>query len=138
MSDDQYHLDRFLDAQAKVYETVLEELRAGQKCSHWIWFIFPQIQGLGRSTTAQYYALTSLDEARAYLSHPILGPRLRECSQLVAATVRSVDDIFGYPDNLKFCSSMTLFAQVAPNDVFDGCLRVHFNGEPDPLTLDRL
>ncbi|OWW19067.1 DUF1810 domain-containing protein [Noviherbaspirillum denitrificans] len=137
--DDPYDLERFLDAQEPVYDEVLAELRAGRKRSHWMWFIFPQIQGLGHSATAQQYAITSLDEAEAYLAHPILGTRLRECSRLVASiTDKSVEEIFGYPDDMKFRSSMTLFAQASPGEVFDECLRLHFGGQPDALTLSRL
>lgn len=137
--DDPYDLQRFLDAQQPVYGTVLEELRAGRKRSHWIWFIFPQIQGLGHSAMAQRYEISSLDEAEAYLAHPVLGARLRECSRLVASIGdQPVEEIFGYPDDMKFRSSMTLFAQAAPGDVFDECLRMHFDGQPDPLTLSRL
>ena len=137
--DDPYNLRRFLDAQERLYDTVLEELRAGRKRSHWMCFIFPQIHGLGHSATAQHYAITSRDEADAYLAHPVLGLRLRECSRIVASIGgRTVEEIFGYPDDMKFCSSMTLFAQVSPGEVFDECLRIHFGGQPDPLTLSRL
>jgi len=137
--DDPYNLQRFLDAQERVYGTVLDELRAGHKRSHWMWFIFPQIHGLGHSVMAQRYEISSLDEARAYLAHPILGARLRECSRIVAgASGRTVEEIFGYPDDMKFRSSMTLFAQASPGEVFDECLRIHFDGQPDPLTLSRL
>src|SRR6266498_3118134 len=109
--DDRFHLQRFVDAQQPVYETVLSELRDGRKRSHWMWFIFPQISGLGHSVTSQTFALSSLAEATAYLAHPKLGPRLRECAALVAGIEgRSVDEIFDYPDDLKFHSSMTLFA----------------------------
>ncbi|QDZ29376.1 DUF1810 domain-containing protein [Noviherbaspirillum sp. UKPF54] len=137
---DQYHLQRFVDAQQPVYDDVRAELRAGRKRSHWMWFIFPQIAGLGHSAMAQRYAISSLDEARAYLAHPVLGPRLRECSAIVAALEgRSADAIFPYPDDLKFHSSMTLFAQAEGGDsAFDACLRKYFGGEPDRATLDRL
>jgi uncharacterized protein (DUF1810 family) len=137
---DQYHLQRFVDAQQPVYATVCAELRAGRKRSHWMWFIFPQIAGLGHSAMAQRFALSSLEEARAYLAHPLLGARLRDCSGFVAALEgRSVEDIFGYPDDLKFHSSMTLFAQADGADpVFDTCLRKYFGGELDRATLDRL
>jgi uncharacterized protein (DUF1810 family) len=137
---DPYNLQRFVDAQQQVYENVRRELRRGSKRSHWMWFIFPQIKGLGRSDMAQLFAISSREEAAAYLEHPILGLRLRECSRLVAAIDgRSIEDIFGYPDYLKFRSSMTLFAQVAAdNEVFNDCLRKYFNGEPDPATLTRL
>lgn len=137
---DPYHLQRFVDAQQASYDTACAELREGRKRSHWMWFIFPQIEGLGRSPMAQKFAISSLDEARAYLAHPILGKRLRECSRIVAAVEgRSVEEIFGYPDDMKFRSSMTLFAQASPDDdIFDTCLRKYFGGEPDPATLARL
>lgn len=137
--EDPYNLRRFLDAQQSVYGTVLEELRTGRKRSHWMWFVFPQIQGLGHSAMAQRYAISSRDEAQAYLAHPVLGERLRECTRIVADLQgKTVEEIFGYPDDMKFHSSMTLFAQVSPGDVFDECLRIHFAGESDPLTLSRL
>ena len=112
--DDPYDLRRFVDAQQAVYETVCRELRQGRKQSHWMWFIFPQIKGLGHSAMAQKFAISSREEAKAYLAHPILGPRLRECSRIVADLEgKSVEDIFGYPDDMKFRSSMTLFAREA-------------------------
>jgi uncharacterized protein (DUF1810 family) len=112
--DDPYDLQRFVAAQAAVYPEVLAELGAGEKRSHWMWFIFPQLAGLGRSATARRYALSSLAEARAYLAHPLLGARLRECTQLVnEVTGRSAAQIFGFPDELKFHSCMTLFAHAA-------------------------
>jgi uncharacterized protein (DUF1810 family) len=134
-------LERFVRAQAPVYDTVLAELRAGRKRSHWMWFIFPQIAGLGHSAMAQTYAIADLAEARAYLAHPVLGERLHECASLVAAlTGRTADGIFGYPDNLKFHSSMTLFSIAAANDgsVFETCLQLYFNGQPDPQTVMRV
>jgi len=137
---DPYDLDRFVRAQAGVFDTVLAELRAGRKRTHWIWYIFPQIAGLGRSATAQAYAIASLDEARAFLAHPLLGPRLRACSAIVAALHgKSANAVFGAPDDSKFRSSMTLFAQAAPDEaVFRDCLDHFFDGEPDPATLERL
>ena len=134
---DRYHLDRFVRAQAGVYDTVVGELRAGRKRSHWIWFIFPQIAGLGRSATAQAYAIGSLDEALAYLAHPLLGARLLECSAIVAAIEgESANAIFGDPDDIKFRSSMTLFARAAPLEpVFQACLDKYFGGVPDAATL---
>ncbi|TCS37521.1 uncharacterized protein (DUF1810 family) [Paucimonas lemoignei] len=137
---DPYDLQRFLDAQESTYDHALAELRAGRKRSHWMWFIFPQIEGLGRSDVARRYAITSLDEARAYLAHPILGARLRECSRAVAELAgKSVAAIFGYPDDMKFHSSMTLFAQATDdNEVFEDCLRKYFQGQPDALTLQRI
>jgi uncharacterized protein (DUF1810 family) len=119
---------------------VLSELRAGQKMSHWMWFIFPQIRGLGRSPISLEYAISSRDEARAYLQHPLLGPRLKECTQLVLqAEGRSALEIFGEPDDVKFRSSMTLFANVcSDDDIFERALKKYFGGVPDRLTLDRL
>lgn len=133
-------LARFLEAQAPVIERALEELRAGRKSSHWMWFVFPQIRGLGRSATAQRFAIASLEEAQAYLRHPVLGPRLRACARAVNAVEgRSIEEIFGYPDELKFRSSMTLFAHAsADNQVFLEALRKYFGGEEDALTLERL
>jgi uncharacterized protein (DUF1810 family) len=135
--DDSYRLARFVDAQDAVFDTVCAELRAGRKQSHWMWFIFPQLAGLGRSEMARLYALSSLAEAQAYLEHPLLGERLRECSQLALQIEnRSAAQIFGYPDDLKFHSSMTLFARAAGEDsVFDACLRKYFGGRPDQATL---
>lgn len=134
---DPHKLARFLEAQAPVYEQVVAELGAGRKRSHWIWFIFPQLAGLGYSTTAQYYAITSLQEAQAYLAHPVLGARLRECAGLVLAVEgRSAHDIFGWPDDLKFHSSMTLFGRADPaQDLFRQCLAKYFAGAEDPQTL---
>lgn len=131
--------DRFVRAQAPVYDAVLTELRAGRKRSHWMWFIFPQIAGLGHSEMAQRFALASRDEAAAYLAHPVLGARLRECAALVLAAGATADQIFGHPDNLKFHSSMTLFAAVPGADpVFGQNLDKYFGGVPDALTLSRL
>jgi len=137
---DAYHLHRFLDAQERVYDTILNELRAGRKSSHWIWFIFPQIAGLGHSGMAQKFALASLDEAKAYLQHPTLGPRLRSCTQLVLdVNGRRAEEILPYPDNLKFRSCMTLFLTAATdNTLFKDALLKYFNGKPDQLTLDLL
>jgi len=138
--DSQYNLERFVQAQAPVYERVLAELRAGRKASHWMWFIFPQIAGLGRSSMAQRYAIANDDEAADYLAHPLLGARLRECAAIVAALEGlSANDIFGAPDDMKFRSSMTLFADTAPDEaVFQACIDTYFDGEPDPETLARL
>lgn len=135
-----HDLSRFIAAQAGVYDSVLDELRAGRKRSHWIWFIFPQIAGLGRSSTAQRYAIASLDEARAYLAHPLLGARLRECCTLMLAIPgRGIGTILGGPDDLKFRSSMTLFARAAPDEpLFKGCLTRYFDGVPDAATLERI
>jgi uncharacterized protein (DUF1810 family) len=137
---DPFDLRRFVDAQDRVYDTVLSELRGGRKRSHWIWFVFPQLRGLGRSGTAQHYGISSLDEARAYLAHPVLGARLRECTGLVAAIDgRSVDEIFGWPDNLKVRSSMTLFAHATDdNSGFRAVLDKFYDGEEDPATVELL
>lgn len=137
---DPYDLQRFVDAQQAVFDTVRAELRAGQKRSHWMWFIFPQIQGLGSSSMARRFAISSIEEAEAYLEHPVLGARLRECSRLVAeVNGRAIDEIFEYPDDMKFRSSMTLFSRATPeNEIFFECLRKYFDGEPDPATLARL
>ena len=137
---DIYDLHRFIEAQDQVYASVLDELRAGRKRGHWMWYIFPQIEGLGGSAMAQKYAISSQAEAEAYLEHPILGSRLRECTQLVLAVEgRSAEDIFYYPDNLKFRSCMTLFEQAATdNKIFREALLKYFNGKPDQLTLDFL
>jgi len=138
--NDPFHLQRFLDAQNPVYEQVLTELRARRKQSHWMWFIFPQMRGLGSSPTADYFGISSRAEAEAYWKHAVLGPRLAECARLVNAVEGiSVDRIFGYPDNLKFHSSMTLFALIAPEDrVFSEALEKFFRGEPDTRTRDLL
>jgi uncharacterized protein (DUF1810 family) len=134
---DRFDLERFVQAQDGVYEQVVAELRAGRKRSHWMWFVFPQLVGLGYSAMAQRYAITSLDEARAYLRHPLLGARLRECSALVLDVAdKTAHEIFGSPDDLKFHSSMTLFHRAAPDEaVFGECLRKYFAGRQDALTL---
>jgi uncharacterized protein (DUF1810 family) len=138
--EDPYNLQRFVEAQAPRYAEVRAELRRGRKTGHWMWFVFPQIRGLGSSETAQYFAISSLDEAKDYLDHPVLGPRLRGCAGLVVQIENeSVDQIFGYPDNLKFQSSMTLFARATEdNQVFLEALKKYFGGEFDPQTLARL
>jgi len=140
MELDRYNLQRFVQAQEPIYKLVVSELREGGKRSHWMWFIFPQIRGLGQSEISQRLSIGSLYEAEAYFEHPILGPRLRECTQLVNAIQgRSVEDIFGYPDHLKFRSSITLFAQAAPGEkVFNEALDKYFAGAPDEFTLSRL
>ena len=137
---DPYSLRRFLDAQRAVYAQVQTELRAGRKESHWMWYIFPQINGLGHSAMAQKYAISSVADATEYLNHPELGKRLRECTRLVTAIDgRSIEDIFGYPDHLKFHSSMTLFAHATDdNRVFLDALRKYYRSEFDQLTLERL
>jgi uncharacterized protein (DUF1810 family) len=138
--DETFDLQRFVTAQAGAYPQALAELRAGRKASHWMWFVFPQIAGLGSSPTAQAYAIGSLDEARAYLAHPLLGPRLRECVAAANAVQgRSAHQIFGSPDDLKFRSSLTLFAAAAPDEpLFAQGLAKYFAGEPDPRTLEKL
>ena len=129
-------LERFVTAQAQIYPRVLAELQAGQKQSHWMWFIFPQIVGLSGSYRGQLYAIQSLDEAREYLAHPLLGARLRECGQAVMDVEgKSAHDIFGSPDDIKFRSSLTLFDLVAPNDIFQSALRKFFDGVADHATL---
>jgi uncharacterized protein (DUF1810 family) len=136
---DPFDLERFVDAQAPVYPHVLSELRQGRKQSHWMWFIFPQLAGLGHSAMAQRYALSSRDEAVAYLGHAILGPRLRECTALVNAVEgRTIREILGSPDDLKFRSSMTLFAAVSPEPEFAGAIRKFYGGTPDQRTLELL
>jgi uncharacterized protein (DUF1810 family) len=137
---DRYNLERFVAAQALVFTQVLSELKAGVKTGHWMWFIFPQIMGLGRSSVSIEYAISGREEAQAYLEHTILGPRLKESTRLVLLVDgRSVEDIFGSPDDMKFRSSMTLFAQVSPrDDIFERALKKYFAGVPDRLTLDRL
>jgi uncharacterized protein (DUF1810 family) len=138
--NDPYNLQRFVDAQNGVYERVRSELREGRKRGHWMWFIFPQIRGLGRSHMAEAFAIASKDEAAAYLDHSVLAPRLRECTQLVTRVEgRTLEEILGHPDNLKFRSSMTLFAQAtADNQLFVAALRKYCNGELDHSTLERL
>ena len=138
---DPYELKRFVDAQEGVYEQACAELRVGRKRSHWMWFVFPQIRGLGSSPMAMRFAISGLDEARAYLDHPVLGERLRESAGIVVdLDGRSLEEIFGYPDNLKFHSSMTLFAEVeGPSErVFHKALRKYFGGQADKATLERL
>ena len=132
-------LQRFVDAQSRVIDRVRAELKAGAKQSHWMWFVFPQIKGLGHSETARRYALRSLDEARAYLAHPVLGPRLRECTRLVlAVSGKAIGDIFAAPDDLKFRSAMTLFARATPEPIFRQALDKYFAGEEDAETVKRL
>ncbi|MGI4812358.1 MAG: DUF1810 domain-containing protein [Janthinobacterium lividum] len=136
---DPYSLQRFIDAQDPLYEQVQDELRAGAKRSHWMWFMFPQIKGLGHSMMAQRFAVSSLAEAVAYLEHPLLGARLRELTRLVNEVEgKSIESIFGYPDYVKFQSSMTLFARATTdNATFTEALRKYFDGAPDPQTLAR-
>ena len=135
--EDPYDLNRFLSAQEGVYERALAELKGGRKQTHWIWFIFPQIDGLGYSPTAKRYSIKSREEARQYLNHPVLGKRLLECTEAVVALKgSSVSEIFGYPDDLKFTSSMTLFETIAgPDTVFSSALDRYCHGERDAATL---
>jgi uncharacterized protein (DUF1810 family) len=137
---DSYGLQRFVDAQRGVFAQAQTELRAGRKQSHWMWYIFPQIEGLGQSTMAQKYAISSVAEAAEYLNHPELGKRLRECTGLVIAiNGRSIEDIFGYPDYLKFHSSMTLFAHATNvNQIFMDALKKYYRSEFDRRTVERL
>ena len=139
-ANDPYDLQRFVKAQDPVYDEVCAELRNGRKTSHWMWFIFPQIRGLGHSQMAVKFGIGSREEAEAYLRHPILGARLKECSQLLNQVEgRSIHQILGSPDDMKFKSSMTLFASVAPEEhVFTAALKKYFGGEFDQLTLHRL
>jgi uncharacterized protein (DUF1810 family) len=139
-ADDPYDLQRFVDAQNRVYDVVRAELERGRKQSHWMWFIFPQIAGLGRSAMSMRYAISSLEEAKAYLNHPILGSRLRECTRLVTLVQgRSVYEILGSPDDMKFHSCLTLFAKAAPEDsIFRDALERYFDGEEDSLTAAKL
>lgn len=129
-------LQRFVEAQEPVYRRVCAELAAGAKASHWIWFVFPQLKGLGRSATSEYFGIASSDEARAYLQHPVLGPRLRQCTRLVLQVEgRTLSQIFGSPDDLKFRSSMTLFAAAAPDEpLFRRALEKYCEGD-DPKTI---
>ena len=142
---DPFQLQRFVDAQNRVYPEVCAELRQGRKRSHWMWFVFPQIKGLGHSALAVLFAISGRREAQAYLKHPVLGPRLRECTELVLAVDgRTIHDIFGAPDDAKFRSCMTLFAGVAGHEglldaaPFDRALQKYFAGERDPLTVEAL
>ncbi|MBD8532459.1 MULTISPECIES: DUF1810 domain-containing protein [unclassified Massilia] len=138
--DKDFDLDRFVNAQDPVYSDVLAELRTGRKRTHWMWFVFPQIAGLGQSEMARTYAIADGDEAAAYLAHPVLGPRLRECARLVSLhRDMEIGAIFDAPDDRKFHSSMTLFSDVAPDEaVFQTCLDQFFDGIPDAATLARL
>lgn len=142
MSSDPHDLARFAAAQAGCYDRVLAELAGGEKTSHWMWFIFPQLKGLGASTTARRFGISGLEEARAYLAHPLLGGRLRECTRLVLGVEgRTAHEIFGSPDDLKLRSCLTLFAQAVASppsredELFGAALAKYYRGEPDPLTL---
>jgi uncharacterized protein (DUF1810 family) len=136
---DPHDLDRFLVAQQPVIGAVRDELRLGRKASHWMWFVFPQLAGLGRSAMAQHYAIGSVEEARAFLDHPVLGSRLVECVELVLAVEgRTAHDIFGSPDDMKLRSCLTLFDAIDRNGVFARALERYFEGKPDRATLDLL
>ncbi len=139
-ASDPYGLSRFVQAQSGIYDQALHEIRQGRKRSHWMWFVFPQVAGLGMSSTSQHYAIQSVAEAEAYLSHPTLGPRLRECTEAVLAVDgRSAREIFGTPDDLKLRSCATLFARVSPaGSIFHQLLDKYFQGDPDPKTLGLL
>jgi len=140
VTGDQYQLQRFVDAQEGIYADVVEELTQGRKRSHWMWFVFPQLRGLGSSPTAVRFGISSADEARAYLAHELLGSRLRECARLVARIDgRSAQDVFGWPDDMKLRSSMTLFARASEDNAdFVAVLEKFYGGEEDPATLARL
>jgi uncharacterized protein (DUF1810 family) len=137
---DPFNLRRFVSAQEMIYTDVLAELQSGRKRTHWMWFIFPQFDGLGYSATSKHYAIKSKDEARSYLSHPVLGKRLTECAETILALQgRSASEIFGSPDDMKLKSSMTLFAAVTPpGSVFARILDMYFHGQQDSRTLDLL
>ena len=137
---DTFDLSRFVDAQATAYSTALAELRAGHKRTHWIWFVFPQLKGLGRSTTADHYGLSGLEEARAYLAHPLLGERLREATTaMLVHELQSASVVLGELDAMKFRSCMTLFSRVEPSEsLFGAALERFFNGEADARTLELL
>lgn len=136
-SEDPYNLNRFLQAQQEDFETALAEIRGGRKRTHWMWYIFPQLDGLAFSSTSKYYAIKSIEEAKAYLAHPVLGPRLYECAEAaVGVEGRSATEIFGSPDDLKLRSCATLFDCVSPpNSVFDRLLAKYYGGERDAKTL---
>ena len=140
MPDDPFHLERFVTAQQRVYPQVVSELRAGAKRSHWMWFIFPQLAGLGRSSTAKFYGLQDATEAQAYWQHPLLGTRLRECFQiLLTLTDRTAHEIFGSPDDLKLCSCATLFASISPRDSeFEQVIVKYYSGRHDARTQELL
>lgn len=141
MNTDRFDLDRFVSAQSGVFDTALSELRAGRKQSHWMWFIFPQMRGLGMSSTAQKYGVVSLDEAKAYLAHPVLGGRLRQCTEAVLQVEgRTLHEIFGSPDDMKFGSSMTLFARAEGrgDGVFCQAIDRYCGGKMDQRTLELL
>ena len=134
-----FDLNRFVSPQDKVYDRVLAELENGRKQSHWMWYIFPQLDGLAQSTTSKYYAIKTIPETIAYLNHPVLGSRLMECTNTILGIKgKTVSEIFGYPDDLKLKSSMTLFSEVAANSLFSSVLDRYFQGERDTKTLQLL
>jgi uncharacterized protein (DUF1810 family) len=139
-ADDPYHLSRFVQAQEDNYQQALAEIRGGRKRTHWMWYIFPQIDGLALSSTSKYYSIKHLEEAKAYLEHPVLGPRLLQCAEgVISVDGRSAAEIFGAPDDLKLRSSATLFACVSPpGSVFDRLLEKYYRGERDGKTLQLL
>jgi len=133
---DEFDLERFVEAQAETYERALEELRAGTKRSHWMWFIFPQVAGLGSSPMAQRYAISGLDEAAAYIEHPVLGPRLLTCTRaMLQLEGRTARQVLGTPDDLKLRSCMTLFARVSHDPAFEAVLAKYYDGRPDEATV---
>lgn len=138
--EDRFLLQRFIQAQSNLYSDVVSELKQGSKIKHWMWFVFPQVKGLGRTSTAEKYAIKSIEEAKAYIAYPILGNRLRECTELVLEIDGcTINQIFGYPDDLKFKSSITLFKQVAEdNKIFKDAIVKYFDGQEDILTIDIL
>ena len=137
--DDPYDLNRFVEVQRDEYDEALSEIASGRKQTHWMWYIFPQLDGLASTATSRHFAIKSLEEARAYLDHPVLGARLLECAEATLAVEgRSAHDIFGTPDDLKLRSSATLFAVVRPGSVFDRLLAKYFDGVPDGKTLELL
>jgi uncharacterized protein (DUF1810 family) len=139
MSADPYDLSRFVNAQAGTFDAALKELRAGRKRTHWMWFVFPQLKGLGMSSTAEFYGLSGLDEATAYVEHTLLGSRLEEAVEAAQASgAPSLRSLFGSPDDLKFCSTLTLFAVAAPNGPYQGALERWCAGAPDPRTISLL
>ena len=140
MASDPHNLARFVEAQSEAYDAALEELRRGEKVGHWMWFVFPQLAALGQSMTAKHFGIASLEEARAYLGDPVLGARLVECTLAVNAVEdRTVGEIFGFPDVLKFRSCLTLFAEAAPEvPLFRAAIETHYDGVPDTLTLELL
>ncbi|MGV0850262.1 DUF1810 domain-containing protein [Mycolicibacterium phlei] len=137
---DPFDLQRYVEAQQRSYDVALAELRAGRKRSHWIWYVFPQLRGLGSSAMADRYGISGIEEARAYLAHEVLGPRLRECARVAAAIEHgSAEEVFGWPDNLKVRSSMTLFSLATDDDAeFRAVLDRFYGGERDPVTVERL